>query len=91
MPKLNLLNELKHIAKTRSIKGYSNMSKERLLSVLSESESAKSFNKAEIEKIKEGFNKLRDRFLKPKIKMYLNGKNLTCFIQNLVQNLMNLP
>ena len=90
MPKLNLLNELKHIGKTRSIKGYNNMSKERLLSVLSESESAKSFYNSKIEKIKEGFNKLRDKFLKPKMKMYLSGKNLTCFIQNVVQNLMKL-
>ena len=44
------------------------MSKERLLSVLSESESAKSFNNAKIKKIKEDFNELRDKFLKPKIK-----------------------
>ena len=68
MPKLNLLNELKHIGKTRSIKGYSNMSKERLLSVHSESESAKSFNNAKIEKTKEGFNKLRDKVFKTKNK-----------------------
>ena len=47
------------------------MSKERLLSVLSESESAKSkknFDNAKINKIRKDFNKLRDRFLKPKIK-----------------------
>ena len=44
------------------------MSKERLLSVLSESESAKSFNNAKIEKIKEGFNKLRDKVFKTKNK-----------------------
>ena len=66
---LNLsLNELKQIAKMRRIKGYKNMSKERLLNALDESESAKSLNNAKIEKIKEDFNKLRDRFLKPKIK-----------------------
>ena len=41
------------------------MSKERLLNVLDESES---INNAKIRKIKEGFNDLRDRFLKPKIK-----------------------
>ena len=41
MPNLSL-NELKQIAKMRRIKGYKNMSKERLLSVLDESESAKS-------------------------------------------------
>ena len=66
---LNLsLNELKPTAKMRRIKGYKNMSKERLLNALDESESAKSLNNAKIEKIKEDFNKLRDRFLKPKIK-----------------------
>ena len=46
---LNLsLNELKLVARSRSIKGYNNMSKERLLSVLSESESAKSLDNAKI-------------------------------------------
>ena len=42
------------------------MPKESLLSVLSESESAKRLDNAKIKKIKEGFNELRDRFLKPK-------------------------
>ena len=66
---LNLsLNELKQIVKMRRIKGYRNTSKERLLNAVHESESAKSLNNAKIEKIKEDFNKLRDRFLKPKIK-----------------------
>ena len=62
------LNELKLGAKSRSIRGYNNMSKERLLSVLSKSESAKSLNNTKIKKIKEDFNELKDRFLKPKIK-----------------------
>ena len=44
------------------------MSKESLFSALNESESAKSLDNAKIEKIREDFNKLRDRFLKPKIK-----------------------
>ena len=44
-------NELKQIAKMRRIKGYKNMSKERLLSVLSESESAKSLDNAKINEI----------------------------------------
>ena len=48
---LNLpLNELKQIAKMRCIKGYNNMSKGRLLSVLSESESAKSLDNVKIKK-----------------------------------------
>ena len=47
------------------------MSKEKLLSALSESESAGSgndFDNARMKKISEDFNKLKDRFLKPKIK-----------------------
>ena len=53
---LNLsLNELKQIAKMRCLKNYKNMSKERLLSALDESESAGSknnFNNARIKKLK---------------------------------------
>ena len=52
----------------RRIQGYKNMSKERLLNALDEPESAKSLDNAKIERIKEDFNKLRGRFLKPKIK-----------------------
>ena len=59
------LNELKQIAKMRCIKGYNNMSKERSFSVFDESES---IDNAKLRDIKKGFNKLRDRFLKPKIK-----------------------
>ena len=63
---LNLtLNELKEITKMRRIKVYNNMSEERLLSVIDESES---IDNAKIREIKEDFNELRDRFLKPKIK-----------------------
>ena len=69
---LNLsLNELKLVAKLRGIKGYKSMSKEKLLSALSESESAGSgsqFYNVRIKKIREDFNKLKDRFLKPKVK-----------------------
>ena len=49
----------------RRIKVYNNMSEERLLSVIDESES---IDNAKIREIKEDFNELRDRFLKPKIK-----------------------
>ena len=59
MPNLSL-NELKQIENMRRIKGYKNLSKERLLNALDKSESAKSLNNAKIEKIKEDFNKLRD-------------------------------
>ena len=54
---LNLsLDELKQIAKMRRIKDYRSMSQERLLSALSESESARSgnnFDNTRIKKIKE--------------------------------------
>ena len=46
------LNELKLIAKSRGIKGYKRMSKERLLSVLDESESPGSGNNFDIATIK---------------------------------------
>ena len=72
MRMLNLsLSELKLITKSRGIRGYKSISKEKLLSVLSESESVeskKSLDNAKIKKIIEEFNKLKDRFLKPKIK-----------------------
>ena len=51
MPNLSL-NELKQIAKMRRIKGYKNMSKEKLLNAPDESESAKSLDNAKKEKIK---------------------------------------
>ena len=54
----------------RRIKNYKNMSKERLLSALNESESVESGNKfdnARIKKIKIDFNKLRYEFSKSKI------------------------
>ena len=62
------LNELKQIPKMRRIKNYKNMSKERLLSALIESErnsierNVNNFNNARIKKIRKDFNKLRDRF-----------------------------
>ena len=69
MLKLNLLlKELRLIAKSR---GYKSISKKKLLSTLDESESAGSgnnFDNARIKKIREDFNKLRDKFSKPKRK-----------------------
>ena len=55
----------------RRMKDYNSMSKESLLSVLSESESAKSkknLHSANIKKIREDFNKSRYTFSKSKIK-----------------------
>ena len=59
------------MAKMRGIKGYKSMSRERLLSALNGSKSAdseKNLHNARTKQIREEFNKLRDRFLKPKIK-----------------------
>ena len=51
----------------RRTEAYKSISKERLLSALDESEF--NFNNARIKKkIREDFSKLRNRFLKPKIK-----------------------
>ena len=74
---LNLsLNELKLFAKLTDIKGCKSMSKERLLSALSESESVESstplsknsFDDERLKNIRQDFNELRDRFSKPQIK-----------------------
>ena len=64
------LNELKLVAKSRGIKGYKNMSKERLLSALGESELVKSennFDNEKLKKIRKDLNEIRDRFSKPQI------------------------
>ena len=80
---LNLsLNKLKKITKTRPIKGYNNMPKERLLSVLSELESAKSLDNAKIKNIREDFNELvfktkkeiRKNLYEIETKIFLNQK-----------------
>ena len=53
---LNLsLNELKLVAKRRGIKGYKSMSKERLLSALSELVESNSFDDDRLKKIRKGF------------------------------------
>ena len=65
------LNELKLIARSRRIKDYQSISKDRLLNVINESESAESennFHNARIKKVKEKLNESRDRFSKPRIK-----------------------
>ena len=99
---LNLsLNELKVITKLTGNKGYKSMSKEKLLSAISKSESGQSGNdfvNARIKKIREDFNKSKDRFLKPKTKeigrnLYEieNKKNLSkSKIKEIEQNLIEL-
>ena len=64
-------NKLKQIEKMRRIKSYKSMSQKTSLSALDESESPKSgnnFSNARIKNIREDVNKIRYRFLKPKIK-----------------------
>ena len=66
---LNLsLDELKVIAKKGGIKGYKSMSEDDLIRILSEPKTKSKLSKKRIKDIREDFNKLRDRFLKPKIK-----------------------
>ena len=95
------LNELKLIAKSRGIKGSKSMSKERLLSVLSEpklAESEENFDNERFKKIKKDFNELRNRFSKPQIKeirrsLYdiKNQKNLSkSKIKRIEKNLLEL-
>ena len=62
------LDELKPVAKTRSIKDYKNKSEDDLIKTLSKPKTKASLSKKKIRDIREDFNKLRDRFLKPKIK-----------------------
>ena len=66
--KYNLsLNELKLVAKSRGIKGYKRLSKEKLVSTPNESESVesatalskKSFDDERLKKIRKDFNELR--------------------------------
>ena len=100
MPNLSL-NELKQIGKMRCIKNYKNMSKERLLSALDESELSESkdnFDNTRIKKIKEDFNKLRYVFFKSKtteIRKNLYGiknpKNISkSKIKEIEQNIIEL-
>ena len=72
------LKELKLVAKSRGIKGYRSMSKERLLSAISELElveSKNSFDHERLEKMRKDFNELRDRFTKEIRKKCLWHKN----------------
>ena len=61
------LNELKLIAKSRSIKDYKNKSKEYLTKILSESKPKINLFKKKIKEIKKDFNKLEHGFFKSKM------------------------
>ena len=69
---LNLsLNELKLVAKSKGIKGYKTMSKEILLSPLSELELVEkenNFDNKKLKKIRKDFNELSTKFSKPQMK-----------------------
>ena len=93
------LNELKLIAKSRGIKGYKTMSKERLLSALNESvKEGERNDNARIKKIRERFSELRDRFSRPKIKEIRRNiyqiENKKCFstvrMKEIEKNLLGL-
>ena len=75
---LNLsLNELKLVAKSKGIKGYKTMSKEILLSALSELELVEkenNFDDKRLKKIRKDFNEFSAKFSKPQIKEII--KNL---------------
>ena len=58
------LNKLKLITKSSGIKGYKNMSNERLLSALSEM----NLDNVRIKKIREDLNELKHKFSKPELK-----------------------
>ena len=60
-------NELKLIAKSRSVKDYKNKSNEYLLKILSKQKPKLSLFKKKIEEIKKDFSELRHRFSRSKI------------------------
>ena len=62
------LNELKLIAKSRSIKDYENKSENDLIKTLSEPKPKINLSKNKIKEIKKDFNELRYGFSKSKIK-----------------------
>ena len=64
------LNELKLIAKSRSIKDYKNKSEEDLIKILSEPKPKIKLSKKKIEEIQKDFNGLRQRFSKSKINKF---------------------
>ena len=88
MKNLSLNESKKQSTKIRRIKDYNNMSEERLLSVLSESELAKSnLNNSRVKEIRKDFNKLKVRFSKTETKEI--GKILY-EIENKLKNLFEL-
>ena len=77
------LNELKLIAKSRSIKDYKNKSEEDLIKILSEPKPKISLSKKKVKDIKKDFSKLRCGFSTSKTNEFTrslyNIKNQTIF------------
>ena len=88
MKNLSLNESKKQSTKIRRIKDYNNMSEERLLSVLSESELAKSnLNNSRVKEIRKDFNKLKLRFSKTETKEI---GEILYEIENKLKNLFEL-
>ena len=101
------LNELKLIAKSRSVKDYKNKSKEYLIKILSKSKSKLSLFKKKIEEIKNDFSKLRhslrhgfsklkiNEFIRslynPKIQKYLPAPKIKEPKKNLLELVKSRP
>ena len=92
------LNELKLIAKSRSVKDYKNKSEEDLIKILSEPKPNTSFSKEKVKEIKKDFSELRHRFSKSNVnefrRSFYNIKNqkhlFTPEIKKTEQNLLEL-
>ena len=67
------LNELKLIAKSRSIQDYKNKSKEYLTKILSESKPKISPFKKKIKEIKKDFSELKHEFSKSKVNKFIKS------------------
>ena len=92
------LNDLKLIAKSRSVKDYKNKPEEDLIKILSEPKPKISLSKKKIKQVKKDFSELRHRFSKSKINEFRrslynikNQKNLsTAEIKETEKNLLEL-
>ena len=79
------LDELKLVAKNRSIKDYENKSEEDLIKIRSESKPKISIPKKKIKEIKKDFSKLRHKFSKSDINKFRKSlygiKTIKIFLQ----------
>ena len=75
------LNELKLVAKSRGIKGYKSMSKERLLSAFIKSESVESKNSFDDERLK----KVRKDFNDKRLNTNMRDKGKEIYLMELMK------